>query len=306
MSATSELATARPSTVRVWLMASRPATLPAAVAPVLAGTAAASWATAAFDFQPGAFVAAMIGAVLIQIATNFANDYADFSRGADSEQRLGPTRVTQAGLVSASQIRFAIAVTFAAAAGVGIYLIVVAGWPVLVAGGAAIMAGYFYTGGPWPYGYHGLGDVFVFVFFGLVAVIGSYFVQVERITWEAVAAALAVGLPVTAILVINNLRDVETDRASGKRTLAVIVGPHFARIEYGLLLATAFALMPIFAAAGLMPWTAMLAWVAAPLAIKLVVGVQSGLAGGDLNVVLKQTGLVHLVFGALLAGGYLL
>jgi 1,4-dihydroxy-2-naphthoate octaprenyltransferase len=151
-----------------------------------------------------------------------------------------------------------------------------------------------------------LGDVFVFVFFGLVAVIGSYFVQVARITWEAVAAALAVGLPVTAILVINNLRDVETDRASGKRTLAVIVGLHFARIEYALLLATAFALVPIFAAAGLMPWTAMLAWVAAPLAIKLVVGVQSGLAGGDLNVVLKQTGLVHLVFGALLAGGYLL
>jgi 1,4-dihydroxy-2-naphthoate octaprenyltransferase len=291
-------------------MASRPATLPAAIAPVLAGTAAASWAPitsgAAFDFQPGAFVAAMIGAVLIQIATNFANDYADFGRGADSEQRLGPTRVTQAGLVSAGQIRFAIAVTFSAAAGVGIYLIVVAGWPVLVAGGAAILAGYFYTGGPWPYGYHGLGDVFVFVFFGLVAVIGSYFVQVERITWEAVAAALAVGLPVTAILVINNLRDVETDRASGKRTLAVIVGPHFARVEYALLLATAFALVPIFAAAELMPWTAMLAWMAAPLAVRLVVDVHSGLAGGDLNVVLRQTGLVHLAFGALLAVGYLL
>lgn len=306
MSTTSGLATARPSTARVWLMASRPATLPAAVAPVLAGSAAASWTTVGFDFQPGAFVAAMIGAVLIQIATNFANDYADYGRGADSEQRLGPTRVTQAGLISASQIRAAIGLTFAAAAGVGIYLIVVAGWPILVAGGAAILAGYFYTGGPWPYGYHGLGDVFVFVFFGLVAVIGSYFVQVERITWEAVAAALAVGLPVTAILVINNLRDVGTDRASGKRTLAVIVGPHFARFEYAFLLATAFALVPVFATADLMPWSAMLAWVVAPLAIKLVVGVQSGLAGGDLNVVLRQTGLVHLAFGALLALGYLL
>ena len=306
MNTTSGLAAARPSTARIWLMASRPATLPAAVAPVLAGTAAASWATAGFDFRPGAFVAAMIGAVLIQIATNFANDYADYGRGADSEQRLGPTRVTQAGLVSASQIRAAIGLTFAAAAGIGVYLIVVAGWPVLVAGGAAILAGYFYTGGPWPYGYHGLGDVFVFVFFGLVAVIGSYFVQVERITWEAVAAALAVGLPVTAILVINNLRDVGTDRASGKRTLAVIVGPHFARFEYPFLLGTAFALVPIFAAADLMPWSAMSAWVAAPLAIRLVIGVHSGLAGGDLNVVLRQTGLVHLAFGALLALGYLL
>ena len=306
MNATPELTTPRPPAPRVWLMASRPATLPAAVAPVLAGTAAASWVTDAFDFHVGAFVAAMIGAVLLQIATNFANDYADFGSGADSEQRLGPTRVTQAGLVSAGQIRFAIALTFAGAASVGIYLTVVAGWPVLVAGGAAIMAGYLYTGGPWPYGYHGLGDVFVFLFFGLVAVIGSYFVQVKQITWEAVAAALAVGLPVTGILVINNLRDVETDRVSGKRTLAVVFGPDFARIEYPVLLATAFALVPIFAALDLMPWTAMLAWLAAPLAAKLVLGVRAGLAGPSLNVVLRQTGLVHLSLGALLALGYLL
>ena len=287
-------------------MASRPATLPAALAPVLAGSAAASWANISSDFRLGAFFAAMIGAVLIQIATNLANDYADYSRGVDGDQRLGPTRVTQAGLVNARQIQVAIRLTFAAAAGVGIYLIVVAGWPILVAGSAAILAGYFYTGGPWPYGYHGLGDVFVFIFFGLVAVIGSYFVQVERITWEAVAAATAVGLPVTAILVINNLRDVETDRASGKRTLAVIVGPDFARIQYAFLLAAAFALLPIFAAIGLMPWSAMLAWVGTPLAIKLVIGVHSGLVGEDLNTVLRQTGLVHLTFGALLALGYLL
>ncbi len=299
------IASERPSPIRVWLLAARPATLPAAVAPVLAGTAAASWATSLFDFRPGPFVAALIGALLLQIATNFANDYADFKSGADNEERLGPTRVTHAGLVTAGQMKAAILLAFGAAAGVGIYLIVVAGWPILAVGGAAIVAGFAYTGGPWPYGYHGLGDLFVFTFFGIVAVMGSYFVQVERLTWEAAAAAIPVGMPVTAILVVNNLRDLDTDRASGKHTLAVVLGASFARVEYSVLMLLPYVLVPIFAVADLMPWTAMEAWAALPLALLLVHKVAGGATGPPLNLVLKQTGQAHLLFGVLLAAGYL-
>lgn len=301
---TAELA-ARPSGARVWLLAARPATLPAAVAPVLAGTAAASWATAAFDFRPGPFVAALAGALLLQIGTNLANDHADHQRGADTAARLGPTRVTQAGLVSPAEMRLAIAVTFGLAAVAGVYLVVVAGWPVLVAGLAAIVAGLAYTGGPWPYGYHGLGDAFVFVFFGLVAVTGAYYVQVERLTWEAAAAAVPVGMPVTAILVVNNLRDRETDRASGKRTLAVLLGDAASRWQYAALILVPFALVPIGAAVDWMPWSAMLTYAALPAAAFLALLVLRGASGRELNPVLKRTGQLHLAFGALLALAYL-
>ncbi len=302
---TAKLAETRPGPVRIWLLASRPATLPAAVAPVLVGTAAASWATPLFDFRPGAFVAALIGALLLQIGTNFANDYADFRSGADNPDRLGPLRVTQAGYVTAGGMRIAIVMAFAAAAGCGIYLIIVAGWPIAVVGAAAILGGLAYTGGPWPYGYHGLGDAFVYLFFGLIAVMGSYYVQVEQLTWEVVAAALPVGMPVTAILVVNNLRDVETDRQSGKRTLAVILGAWVARREYASLMMAPYALVPIFAAAGLMPWAAMETWLALPLAVLLTRRVLTGLDGVSLNPVLKQTGQAHLLFGVLLAVSYL-
>ncbi|MCZ6707244.1 MAG: 1,4-dihydroxy-2-naphthoate polyprenyltransferase [Chloroflexi bacterium] len=302
---TAKLAETRPGPVRIWLLASRPATLPAAVAPVLAGTAAASWAIPLFDFRPGAFVAALLGALLLQIGTNFANDYADFRSGADNPDRLGPLRVTQAGYVTAGGMRIAIVSAFAAAAGCGIYLIIIAGWPIAVVGAAAILGGLAYTGGPWPYGYHGLGDAFVYLFFGLIAVMGSYYVQVEQLTWEVVAAALPVGMPVTAILVVNNLRDVETDRQSGKRTLAVILGAWVARREYASLMIAPYALVLIFAAAGLMPWAAMETWLALPIALLLTRRVLMGLDGVSLNPVLKQTGQVHLLFGVLLAVSYL-
>lgn len=288
--------------LRVWFFAARPATLPAAVAPVLVGTAAA---TAAADLRLGAFVAALLGALLIQIATNFANDYSDFQRGLDNAARLGPTRVTQAGWATPAQMRWAIVVTLAAAGGAGLYLTVVAGWPVLVAGLAAIVAGLAYTGGPWPYGYHGLGDLFVFLFFGLVAVMGSFYVQVETLSWASLAAAIPVGLTVTAILVVNNLRDIESDRAGGKRTLAVRLGPQWSRAQYLALLGLAFALMPIFAAGQLLPWWAMQTWLALPLAALVGTRVASGTSGRALNVVLKQSGQLHLLFGVLLALGYL-
>lgn len=295
-------ATAHPSGPRIWLLAARPATLPAAIAPVLVGSAAA---TQIVDFRVGPFLAALFAAVLIQIGTNFANDFADFQRGVDDAGRLGPTRATQAGLVSARVMAIATALTFAAAGGLGIYLTVEVGWPVLAAGVASIVAGYLYTGGPWPYGYHGLGDVFVFVFFGVVAVMGSYFVQAERLTWEAAAVAMPAGCTVTAILVVNNLRDVPTDRRTGKRTLAVILGPAVARVEYALLVLVAFALAPIFAAADLFPWWSMQTWFALPLGLLLLRFVLAGMEGRPLNRVLKLTGQLHLLLGVLLALSFL-
>lgn len=287
---------------RVWLLAARPATLPAAVAPVLVGTAAAARDV---DIAALPFLAVLAAAVLIQIGTNFANDLADFFRGADRE-RVGPLRVTQGGLVTVAAMRRATLLVFAAAALTGIYLIALAGWPILVVGVAAIGAALAYTGGPWPYGYHALGDLFVFVFFGLVAVVGSYYVQTEQLTWLSAAAAVPVGLTVTAILVVNNLRDLEADRRSGKRTLAVRLGPARARAEYLLLVAAAYGLIALFTAVGLLPWWVWIAWLSGPLAVYLGARIARGVVGRDLNPLLQQSGRLHLLFGSLLALGLLL
>jgi L-alanine-DL-glutamate epimerase-like enolase superfamily enzyme/4-hydroxybenzoate polyprenyltransferase len=205
----------RASAARIWLMAARPRTLPAAVAPVLVGTALAATEG---TFHPLVFAAAMIGALFIQVGTNLSNDYSDARRGADAEDRLGPVRVTAGGLVPPRQVLIATYVAFGVAVLAGVYLIAVAGWELLAIGVASILAGVLYTGGPRPYGYEGLGEVFVFLFFGVVAVAGSYFAQVERVEWEAFALAVPVGLLASAILVVNNVRDLETDRRAGKRT----------------------------------------------------------------------------------------
>ena len=287
---------------RVWLLAARPATLPAAIAPVLVGTAQA---TADADLRVGPFAATLAAAILLQIGANFANDLFDFKRGADRADRLGPTRATQAGLVTPAQMRGAMALAFAAAAGAGAYLTVVVGWPIVVIGVAAVLAAIAYTGGPWPYGYRGLGDLFVFIFFGLVAVMGSAYVQVEELTWEAFAAALPVGLLVTAILVVNNLRDIDGDRRSGKRTLAVILGPSRTRLQYQLFVLGAFALAPIFASADLLPWWSLETSIALPLGLYLVGRVRGGASGRSLNAILKLTAQLHLLFGALLAVAFL-
>src|SRR5512138_3336947 len=206
----------RPSRARAWLMAARPPTLPAAVVPVLVGTAA----VARLGFLPLAFVAALLATVLIQIGTNFANDYFDFHKGADTAERLGPVRVTQSGLIAPETVRMAMVLVFGLAALVGLYLVLAAGWPILVIGLLSIAAGVLYTGGPFPLAYNGLGDVFVFIFFGLVAVCGTVFVQAREIPALAVWTAVPMGLLTDAILSMNNLRDLETDRASGKKTLA--------------------------------------------------------------------------------------
>src|SRR5436305_10579644 len=207
-------------------MAARPRTLPAAVAPVLVGTALAGFQHV---FHPLRFLAALVGAIFIQVGTNLSNDYSDARRGADTEDRLGPVRVTAGGLVPPRQVLVATYITFGIAVLAGIYLTVVAGWQLLLVGAASILAGVLYTGGPRPYGYEGLGELFVFLFFGIVAVAGSFFVQVEHLDWEAFALAVPVGLLAASILVVNNLRDIETDRRAGKRTLAVRLGRRRAR-----------------------------------------------------------------------------
>ena len=209
--------------MRIWLMAARPRTLPAAIAPVLVGTAAAVELEGALP-RVGAFIAALVGSIFIQIGTNLANDYSDAKRGADTADRLGPVRVTSAGLVAPQRVLTATWIAFGIAVACGIYLATVAGAVILVIGAFSIAAGVLYTGGPRPYGYAGLGEVFVFLFFGLVAVNGSYYVQVEQLDALPLGLSISVGFLATAILVVNNVRDIDTDRRAQKTTLAVRMG----------------------------------------------------------------------------------
>ena len=304
MSRASRSGAERPSAVRIWLMAARPRTLPAAVAPVLVGTALAATEG---TFKAATFVAALLGATFIQIGTNLSNDYSDARRGADTEDRLGPVRVTAGGLVPPRQVLIATAVAFGFAVLAGSYLIATAGWELLAVGAASILAGILYTGGPRPYGYEGLGEVFVFLFFGVVAVAGSFFAQTERLDWEALVLAVPVGLLASAILVVNNVRDLETDRRAGKRTLAVRLGRERARDLYTAMVAGAFATAPL-------PWLLGSAelgpWLLAPLpavrmAIPLVRTVRTRSDGPALNAALGGTGMLQLAFCLLLSFGIL-
>jgi len=282
-------------------MAARLRTLPAAVAPVLVGTSLAVLDDA---FRPLAFVAALLGAVFIQVGTNLSNDYSDARRGADTEDRLGPVRVTAGGLVPPQRVLVATYAAFAGAVLVGMYLVWVAGPELLLVGAASILAGVLYTGGPRPYGYEGLGEVFVFTFFGIVAVTGSYYVHAEALPLEAFLLAVPVGLLASAILVVNNVRDLETDRRAGKRTLAVRMGRERTRALYAAMLAVAFVtLVPLAAAIG--PWV-LLALLVALLAVRLVGTVRTHADGPTLNGVLAQTGVLQLAFCVLLSVGILL
>ncbi len=288
--------------LRAWVLAARPRTLPAAAAPVLAGTALAA-AHGVFRAVPA--LAALAGALLIQIAANLANDLDDFRRGADTEARVGPLRVTQAGLLSPRAVRAGLWAVVAAAVAVGALLVAEAGWPVAVLGAAAIAAMLSYTGGPFPFGYHGLGELFVFLFFGLVAVGGTYFVQARRLDPAALVVGVIMGLLASGILVVNNLRDVETDRAAGKRTLAVRFGVAFARREYAALLVGAYAvLMAAVAARALSGWT-LVVLAALPQAASLIRRARRE-EGRALNGLLAATGALELVFAALLSAGLLI
>ncbi len=276
-------------------------TLPAAIAPVLVGT---SLALGDGTFHPLAFVAALLGAILIQVGTNLSNDYSDARRGADTDDRLGPVRVTAGGLVPPRQVLIATAVSFGLAVLCGIYLIVVAGWVLLAIGAASIIAGILYTGGPRPYGYEGLGELFVFLFFGVVAVTGSYYVQIQHLTWQAFVASVPVGLIAAGILIVNNVRDIDTDRRANKRTLAVRMGRERTRVFYAVVLATAYvALIPLVF--GLTAWV-LLPLLSIPLALRLVALVRRRTDGPSLNGALARTGMLQLVFCLLLSAGILL
>jgi 1,4-dihydroxy-2-naphthoate polyprenyltransferase len=284
-------------------MAARPRTLPAAIAPVLVGTALAGYENV---FHPLRFVAALLGAIFIQVGTNLSNDYSDARRGADADDRLGPVRVTAGGLVPPRQVLVATYVSFGLAVLAGAYLIAVAGWQLLLVGAASILAGVAYTGGPRPYGYEGLGELFVFLFFGIVAVAGSYFVQVTHLEWEAFALAVPVGLLAAAILVVNNFRDVDSDRRAGKRTLAVRLGRERTRDLYAAIVYLAFVLAPVVWIFGpLKPWV-LLPWLTIPLAASVVRAVRNRTDGPSLNQALAQTGMLQLTFCMLLSAGLLL
>jgi 1,4-dihydroxy-2-naphthoate octaprenyltransferase len=292
-----------PSGIRIWLMAARIRTLPAAIAPVLVGTALAGWQHV---FHPLRFVAALVGAIFIQVGTNLSNDYSDARRGADAEDRLGPVRVTAGGLVPPRQVLIATYVSFGVAVLAGVYLVVVAGWQLLLVGGASILAGVLYTGGPKPYGYEGLGELFVFLFFGIVAVAGSYFVQVKHLDWKAFALAVPVGLLASAILVVNNYRDIDSDRRAGKRTLAVRLGRDTTRTMFAVIVYVAFLLAPVTWVFGPMkPWL-LLPWLTLPLAAQIVREVRNRTDGPSLNQALAHTGMLQLAFCTLLSAGLLL
>jgi 1,4-dihydroxy-2-naphthoate polyprenyltransferase len=284
---------------RAWILAARPATLPAAVVPVLVGAAAAL--AEGVSFRPLVFAMTLLCSVLIQIGTNFANDYSDFLKGADHEGRLGPVRVTQSGLISQSEVKRGILIAFGLAVLIGLYLASIGGWPIVAIGVFAVLSGLAYTGGPFPLGYHGLGDVFVFVFFGVVAVTGTAYLQTERWSSLALLLSIPIGLLVTNILVVNNLRDLPTDIAAGKRTLATRIGDRATRLQYAIFMAVAY-LVPLglsFSQPGRRPM--LLPLLTLPSGIKLVRRVLGGLSGRDLNLILKRTGLLLLAFGFLLS-----
>lgn len=287
------------SPLQIWILASRPKTLPAATAPVIVGLAVALSEGVA-NLLPA--LAALLGALLLQIGANLANDVFDFKKGADKGDRLGPLRVTQAGLLSPGQVMAGMGVVFGLATLIGVYLVWVAGWPIVLIGLCSILAALAYTGGPYPLGYNGLGDIFVFIFFGPVAVCGTYYVQALTVSPAAWVAAIPIGLLATAILVVNNLRDVDTDRQAGKRTMAVRLGRRGAQIEYALLLAGAYLVPPLMWLSGLAGPGVWLAWLSAP-ALPPLLNLIFTQQGKILNKALAQTGQVELLYAILFSAG---
>jgi 1,4-dihydroxy-2-naphthoate octaprenyltransferase len=278
----------------------RPRTLPVSIGPVFVGTAVAFGAG---SLHIGAAVAAALGAVLLQIGSNFANDAFDFEKGADTEERIGPPRAAQLGLLSARALKRAMLAVFVLASLAGLYLSFVAGPVILLVGGISILVAIAYTGGPWPLGYHGLGEIAVFLFFGLVAVVGTTFVQTGETPSLAFVAAIPVGALATAILVVNNLRDIDTDRAAGKRTLAVRWGRRGARREWATLVGGAYwmTLVP-WLVLGEAPWV-LLPWLSAYRAASLWRVIARSQAGPELNEALAGTAQLGFVFSILFALG---
>lgn len=291
----------RPGSLRIWVSAARPRTLPAAVAPVLVGSS-----LAAHDrhFVPAAALLCLAFALLVQVGTNFANDYYDFVHGADTDARVGPRRAVASGLVAPPVMKGAMAGVFAAAFLLGLGLIHWGGPWMLAIGVASILCGVAYTGGPWPLGYHGLGDLFVFVFFGVVAVCATYFVQAGRFTWVSLLASVPVGLLATNILLVNNYRDAETDARAGKRTLVVRMGRPFARAQFAVSLGLALLAPLAFLALGFRAWC-LLPLAAAPIAWAHVRRLGAATTAAEQVALLGDTGRLAAVYAALLSAGFL-
>ncbi len=302
-----------PSTLRIWLLAARPKTLGAAVAPVIIGTAIAY--ADLLDIHWPSLICALLGAMLIQIGTNFANDYFDFVKGSDTTARIGPTRATQAGLVSPKTMRTAFILTFALALLPGAYIIWRGGWPFVIIGIVSIICGILYTGGPFPLGYLGLGDLFVLIFFGPVAVCGTFYLHGLEFTpvvamtsaVDLVLAGIAPGLISVALLTVNNLRDIEQDRISGKKTLAVRFGRTFARFEFQACILLACLVLPLH-----FYWVTgnMLMWVVPAVTLPLAQGtlraVYRSTDGVVLNQALGATGRLLIVFSIVFSAGWVL
>jgi 1,4-dihydroxy-2-naphthoate octaprenyltransferase len=282
----------KPNFIQIWWLAIRPRTLPAAASGVAMGCALA-WYDGSFQWLPA--LTCLLIALLLQIGSNVANDVFDFERGADTAERLGPVRVTQAGFLTPTQVKRGMLVIFGLAALLGLYLATLRGWTVIWLGAAAILSAVAYTGGPYPLGYHGLGDAFVFIFFGLAAVAGTYFVQAASVSPAAWWMSVPIGLIVTAILVVNNLRDLESDRKAGKHTLAVRMGENGTKAEYAILMVIAYLIVPTLIWLNLIPFGGLLAWLSLPIAIRTLRMVFTQ-TGRPLNAALAGTGQTALLF----------
>lgn len=292
---------APPNKISAWILAARPRTLPAAAAPVMVGI---GLAVRDLQFDAINAAAAFFIAILLQIGANFANDLFDHERGTDTPDRLGPARATAQGWLTPGEMRLGVGVVFGLAALLGLVLYLDKGWPVLAIGLAAILAALAYTGGPFPYGYYALGDLFVFIFFGAAAVAGTYFVQAGEVTLTVWLASIPIGLLIVNILVVNNLRDIETDRAANKRTLAVLLGKKAMHAEYLLCLAGAYTLPLLMSLAGLLSFWILLTWITLPQGWALYRLLQKS-EGPLLNLVLAYTAQLALVYAALFVGGSL-
>ena len=287
----------------VWLLATRPKTLPAAMAPVVVGSAMA-YVHHRFALMPA--IACLAVALLLQIGVNLANDFFDFSKGIDTEDRLGPVRVTQSGLIAPGRVKSAMTMVFVSSLLPGLYLISIGGWPVAVIGAASIIAALAYSGGPFPLASHGLGDLFVFIFFGLVAVCGTYYVQALDLRPMVVWMGIIVGLLITAILVVNNLRDIATDRNTGKRTLAVMIGKHKTRLEYTVLLAGAYAIPVFLWFGGFASAWLLLPLATLPLAFLRIRLIRQPSDGPALNDLLAKTAKLAFFYSLLLSIGLII
>lgn len=290
--------------LKYWLIAIRPKTLSIAVVPVLVGSTLA-WLDSG-QWHVGVMMATLLAAFCIQIGTNLHNDAADFERGADhSATRLGPKRATAEGWLSARAVHWGALLNFGLATALGLYLVWVGGWPILAVGLVSIAAGFGYTGGPRPVAYSGMGEGFVLIFFGLVAVAGSYYLQTGTLSAAAVLAGLMVGMPAAAVLVVNNYRDLDNDRSVGKNTLAVRIGRRATQVEYSLLLLLPFALLPLLTVLGVQGFGWLLPVLILPWAVQLVARFRRETPGPVFNHLLAATAQLQLGYGLLLCLGLL-